>query len=77
MKKKNLKSLSLNKRAISNLENGIQGGKVVSDTMDTYFPCPADTDFQPCESRGCYTMQYDCPIPTESLRPLPCDIYIG
>ncbi len=45
MKKRNLKSLKFLKKTISNLNYtpGIMGGATV-------FPCPADTDFRPCQS---------------------------
>ena len=71
MKKKNLKSLKLNKNSISNLHitKVIKGG--TGDTCDSYFPCPADTDFPPCQSSGCPTFYCD---PNNSIRPLPCNL---
>lgn len=75
MKKKNLKSLKLNKNSISNLhvKREIKGG--TGDTCDSYFPCPADTDFPPCQSSGCWSQYSECICdPNETLGRVPCKL---
>lgn len=47
MKKKSIKSLKLNKKSISNLQNSIRGGETVNTTTD-----PSHTDFVRCHTVG-------------------------
>ena len=55
MKKKNLKSLKLNKKSISNFNNELTGGQQISERTTSCYICPNPNPSPDPEPQKCYT----------------------
>lgn len=61
MKKKNLKSLSLNKKLVSNLTEGVTGGLASGNMMCVTNSCPTNTLNGGCSNHMCDSRLGGCP----------------